>query len=77
MEDLVTVVAQVKKLLKLYSLRKYYSCLLKWRLKLQSSNMSLSLLEEAFYFSKKINQKEVQPLCYKADQFSCFQKLQG
>lgn len=58
MEDLVAVVAQVKKLLKLYFLRKYYSGLLKWRLKLQYTNISLNFLAEVFYFSKRSTRKK-------------------
>lgn len=58
MKDLVAVVAQVKKFLKLYSLRKYYSCLLKWRLKLQNSNINLNFLSEVMYFSKRSTSKK-------------------
>lgn len=53
---MVAILAQVKKLLNLYSLRKY-SCLWKWRLKLQTSNISLSFLSEVFYFSKRSARK--------------------
>lgn len=48
---MVAILAQVKKLLKLYSLRKY-SCLLKCGLELQNSNISLNFLSEVFYFPK-------------------------